>query len=304
MRFQPSSSILVKVAGLITASLFLYFPTSFSGTPVPFSLVADHWIVVPVTINGSGPYDLLLDTGSALTFIDPSLITRLGGKETRRYQLVTATGSKLVPCYRIENFRLGSQHVEYLDVLAHVGPEIQGMQINGILGQDFLTKFNFILDYQSHTITFEVNEEYARNLSGGVYALLDSAQRNLVLIPPQSHESRPSLFSLDSGAKGIVLFGSEFEGLGFDVNSISDLEPLQTVVGRGFVSHGTFRSFRIGDNTLRNLRVQLAPESKLSRHRIENGLLPTSFFQTIYFNNLQKFVAFNPRFENAPRIRE
>ncbi len=304
MCFQPSSSIFVKVAGLITACLFLCVFVSFSGTPVPFRLVAGHWIVVPVTINGSGPYDLVLDTGSALTFIDPSLITRLGGKEARRYQLLTATGSMVVPCFRIENFRLGSQHVDYLDVLAHGGPEIQGIQVKGILGQDFLTKFNFILDYQSQTITFEENEEFAQSLSGGVYILLDSAQRKLVLIPPQSHESRPSLFSLDSGAKGIVLFGSDFKGLGFDMNSVSDPEPLQTVVGRGFVSHGTFRSFKIGGNTLRNLRVQLAPDSKLSMYRIENGLLPTNFFQTIYFNNAQKFVAFNPRFENAPRIKE
>lgn len=301
---QPSSSFFAKVAGLISACLLLYISSSFSVTPVRFNLVAGHWIVVPVTINGSGPYDLVLDTGSAHTFIDPSLITKFGGREARRYQLLTATGSVVVPCYRIEDFRLGSQHVEYLDVLAHAGPTIQGMQVIGILGQDFLTKFNFILDYQSQTITFEENEEYARRLSGGVYALLDSAQRNLVLIPPQSHESRPSLFSLDSGARGIVLFGSEFEGLGFDMNSVSDLEPLQTVLGRGFVGHGTFRSFKIGDTTLQNLRVQLAPESKFSRSRIENGLLPTSFFQTIYFNNVQKFVAFNPRFEKAPRIKE
>jgi predicted aspartyl protease len=304
MCFQPSSSIRVKVTGLITACLFLYTSVSFPGTSVRFNLVAGHWIVVPVTINGSGPFHLVLDTGSALTFIDPSLITRLGGKEARRYQLLTATGSIAVPCYRIENFKLGSQYVEYLDVLARGGPEIQGMQINGILGQDFLTKFNFILDYQSQTITFEENEEYARSLSGEVYALLDSAQRKLVLIPPQSHESRPSLFSLDSGAKGIVLFGSDFKGLGFDMNSVSDPEPLQTVVGRGFVSRGTFRSFKIGDNTLRNLRVQLAPDSKFSRYRIENGLLPTNFFQTIYFNNVQKFVSFNPRFENATRVKE
>jgi predicted aspartyl protease len=292
MCFQPSSSIFVKVAGLITACLFLCVSASFSGTPVPFRLVAGHWIVVPVTINGSGPYDLILDTGSALTFIDPSLITRLGGKEARRYQLVTATGSMLVPCYRIENFRLGSQHVEYLEVLAHGGPEIGGIQVKGILGQDFLTKFNFILDYPSQTINFEENEEYARSLSGGVYTLLNSTQRNLVLIPPQSHESRPSLFSLDSGAKGMVLFGSDFYGLGFELNSVGDPEPLQTVLGRGFVSHGIFRSFRIGDKTLRNLRVQFAPDSGFSMYRVENGLLPTTFF------------AFNPRFENTLRIME
>ena len=152
----------------LSASVYL---SLVSGTPVRFNLVARHWIVVPVTINGSGPYDLVLDTGSALSFIDPSLITRLGGKETRRYQLLTATGSIVVPCYRMEKFRLGSQHVEYLDVLAHGGPEIQGIQVKGILGQDFLTKFNFILDYQSQTITFEENEEYARSLSGGAYTL-------------------------------------------------------------------------------------------------------------------------------------
>ena len=35
-------------------------------------------IIVPVSINGSGPYDLLLDTGSGKTIIDQKLARELG----------------------------------------------------------------------------------------------------------------------------------------------------------------------------------------------------------------------------------
>ena len=99
----------------------------------------------------------------------------------------------VVPCFRIENFRWAASGLSGCS--PHGGTEIQGIQVKGILGQDFLTKFNFILDYQSQTITFEENEEFAQSLSGGMYVLLHSPQRKLVLIPPQSHESHPSLLS-------------------------------------------------------------------------------------------------------------
>jgi len=79
---------------------------------------------------------------------------------------------------------------------------------------------------------------------------------------------------------------------------------LQTVTGRGFVSRGQFRSFKVGETTLMNLPFRLAHIEGPAKVRTESGLLPTAFFQSIYFNNALRFVAFNPRFENLPQARD
>ena len=301
-RLFPSAFFRVTV--VITVCWLLRSTPAPASPPVRFNLIEGHWIVIPVSIKGSGPYDFLLDTGSSKSILEPFLIDELGGKAIGQNRLVTAAGSMLVSSYRLEGFQLGPQRVEYLDVLAHPIPGNRGVQTRGILGQDFLGRFNFILDYKSRTITFEEDQEFSRSLKGGVHNLLDSAQRRMVQIPPQSGESRPSLFVLDSGAEAIVLFGDDFRGLGFDLNSASNVDKVQTVVGRGFVSRGQFRSFKVGGTTLQNLPVRLAQIEEPAKVRTENGLLPTAYFQSIYINNVMRFVAFNPRFENRPQVRD
>jgi len=300
----PFPSAFFRVTVVITVCWLVQSTPAPASPPVRFGLIEGHWIVVPVSIKGSGPYDFVLDTGSSKSILDPLLIDELGGKAIGRNRLVTAAGSMLVSSYRLEDFQLGPQRVEYLDVLAHPVPSNRGVQTRGILGQDFLGRFNFILDYKLRTITFEEDQEFSRSLKGGVYSLLDSAQRRMVQIPPQSGESRPSLFVLDSGAEAIVLFGNDFRGLGFDLDSASNLEQLHTVMGGGFVSRGQFRSFKVGETNLMNLPVRRAHIEEPAKVRTENGLLPTAYFQSIYINNVMRFVAFNPRFENRPQVRD
>jgi hypothetical protein len=44
---------------------------------LPFHLVQRSRIIVPVTINHTGPYDRLVDTGTRFTMVDPSLAAEL-----------------------------------------------------------------------------------------------------------------------------------------------------------------------------------------------------------------------------------
>jgi hypothetical protein len=49
-----------------------------TGMPsVPLHLVNGYQMIVPVSIDHSGPYEFLLDTGSQFTMIDPSLAAEL-----------------------------------------------------------------------------------------------------------------------------------------------------------------------------------------------------------------------------------
>ena len=57
---------------------------------------------------------------------------------------------------------------------------------------------------------------------------------------------------------------------------------------------GRISIFRIGSKSLGSLSVLLTP-ARENEHRWENGLLPTSLFQAIYFNHQSGYVILNPR---------
>jgi len=55
------------------------------------------------------------------------------------------------------------------------------------------------------------------------------------------------------------------------------------------------RGFSVGGAGFSDLPVVLM-ESKTAREvRVEDGLLPTSLFQRVYFNHRKKFVTLNPK---------
>jgi hypothetical protein len=144
-------------------------------------------------------------------------------------------------------------------------------------------------------------QELEKHLSSRIFNTYRYGKRVLVMLPPQSSRSRPSLFVLDSGAQHLVLFGHQQDGLGFDLRFGYQTGNLSSVTGNrtGLTSRIGF--FSIGDTALTNLPVVITPEVPESKwSRAENGLLPTSYFQSIYFNNSKNYVSFNPRFEVDP----
>src|ERR1035437_9782319 len=60
---------------------------------LPFHLINRHQIIVQVSINHSGPYDFLLDTGAQMTHLDTSLAVELRLKKQGE-ALVEGIGSR------------------------------------------------------------------------------------------------------------------------------------------------------------------------------------------------------------------
>src|SRR3954466_1626114 len=52
-------------------------PCPGSVASLPFLLVNHHQIIVAVSVNHSGPFNFLLDSGMQITLIDPSLAAEL-----------------------------------------------------------------------------------------------------------------------------------------------------------------------------------------------------------------------------------
>src|SRR5216683_6633055 len=81
--------------------LVLVLPSSNAKAQVNFRAVRGYLVVVPAYVNGLGPFDFLVDTGTNTTLIDPGLAQQMGGKPVGSQLLRTLTGSETVLRYSL-----------------------------------------------------------------------------------------------------------------------------------------------------------------------------------------------------------
>lgn len=115
-------------------------------------------LMVAAHINGSGPYNLVLDTGATLTCIDEQLARelRLPRKSGAVGVGAGAVGSGRVALVQVDSVRLGTTTVRNMTAcildLSHLRALGAG-GVSGLLGLNFLTEFHVTLDFDKHLLT-------------------------------------------------------------------------------------------------------------------------------------------------------
>lgn len=113
-------------------------------------------LVVPVHVNGAGPYDFVFDTGATITCVDPDIVRRLGLEETPFAPGVGigVGGAERVRVVRLASLRIGAARVE--DVLACVLELEQvrglGLEVHGLVGLNFMKPFRITLDFERRVL--------------------------------------------------------------------------------------------------------------------------------------------------------
>jgi hypothetical protein len=143
-------------------------PTDWSLPPsgrvtIPFRLLNNH-VIVDVKVNGKGPFPFLLDTGGH-AIVTPATLKALGLSSTG---LSTSGGSgeKMVTngYARIDRFDVGGaaltrQTVATLDFSPLA---VEGIQLGGMLGLEFMERFVVRIDYGRRTITIMNPKTFGR----------------------------------------------------------------------------------------------------------------------------------------------
>ncbi|MHA2003099.1 MAG: aspartyl protease family protein [Candidatus Thorarchaeota archaeon] len=134
---------------------------------IPFNYLADtHLIGVPVFINGKGPIDHILDTGSSGNVMTPSVAVELGVSEQLPNSAVEATGCSGGECVGIGGRAVGygtmirsisigsallSDTIMGVMDLAIACPD--GKKIDyGIIGYPFLKDYELVIDYPNQKL--------------------------------------------------------------------------------------------------------------------------------------------------------
>src|SRR6202140_4370527 len=119
---------------------------------------AQPLILLPVQVNGGGPFDFILDTGAGTSLLSSDLAKQLGVKIIGSKEGQSAGGKVSVSLAKVDSLAVGKAKLDDVDVgivdLGQIGKTI-GARIDGDLGHNFLKYFRITIDYRDCEIRFD-----------------------------------------------------------------------------------------------------------------------------------------------------
>jgi predicted aspartyl protease len=259
-------------------ALLLPITVPCAETIVPMRLAGDYAVVEDVYIEGQGPFHFLVDTGFQSTSATETLAQKLGLAADYRVTLVTQAGTRDVPASRLANVTLGEVSAP-AEVLWVDMPAVRRLErrIQGILGQEFLSRFDYLLDYGRRRLVF--NPCDAPAIGTGERIPFERNAGRVVVTAQNS--GRPLKLVLDSGTPELIVFGKP---AGVDVAVVTN-------AGSATGTRMRLRALKIGRRTFFDV-----PAVVFARRPGSNadGLLPARFFDWIYVNHAQQYVVLEP----------
>jgi len=273
---------------------------------VPLHLINRHQMIVEVSVNHSGPYNFLLDTGTEMTMVDPALAAELH-LITQGSAGITGVGFLAsAPFAQLDLLEVGSHAVANQKVLVFDFESFHSVDLHvfrGVLGEDFLGEFDMLIDNALNLLCLDDSSAMASDVKGPHNALMAPARarkgmpapRLLMIAARLSDGTRPVRLVLDSGTNVSFLFytarylplellaRTSLLGGGFDraQRPVSTLPPQDLQIGSLEFPRVSF--FAYADS----------PEG-LSRTSAYDGLLTFGIFRRVFICHAHHFAVFEP----------
>lgn len=155
-------------------------------------------LTVPVTIDGAGPYDFVVDTGAERTVISRELADRLTLAPSRQVNLVSIAGANLVDTAVIPNLKLtaGRSRMSEFDA-----PVLSGAHLGaqGMLGLDSLRSKQVVLDFNKMRMSITESGDESRNDEDEIVVTGKRRLGQLVLVDAEAEGQKISVV-IDTGS--------------------------------------------------------------------------------------------------------
>jgi predicted aspartyl protease len=259
-----------------------------------------YLMIVGVSVNGSGPFDFLVDTGTNTTIVDPQLARELGLKPVGSVSLGSMNKAVRVNQYFLQTLRVGAASVSHLEALSSPLPGLQAIQasIRGVLGMNFLLQFSFLLDYDHQRFeVFPFPEQAVAPEGFRVGAEIHDWRILIPVVSPASPRGGWKL-SLDSAISDLLVFKERVDasGKGTDgCGQASCLMQVATNLSRQNAATVRVRDLGIAEAHLQDVLTVLLPNKLLSTTDPSDGLLPASLFRSVFFDRTNASIVFRPR---------
>jgi hypothetical protein len=256
------------------------------------------YLVVQVSLNGSGPYSFLLDTGSNRTLVRNQLLDRLRIAPGTLVPANMATGVSYLRQTVISSVAVAGLAVHDLAIEGIDDGQISrlGESVEGVLGENFLKHFDLLIDNHAKTLTLDDAADLASSLAGDHLPLSFSGTRDgrstvdrVVLDLKLPSSGQAAHFLIDSGANYALYFPSKPLPQQRRITTGGTLETF----GGSARCRADFVTLAIGKSTLPE--VGLAFCQGMRRNVDVDGLLPTSTFARLFISHAGAYAIANPR---------
>jgi hypothetical protein len=129
-----------------------------NGNPnaVAFRFIKNTSLVsVPVMINNSGPFHFLLDTGASNSILSDRVARLLNIQTIGTGMLHTGGGSVAASLTRLNRLQVGESALKDIEIFSATLPTLQRLEVDGILGADYLRRFKVSIDYEKQVMQIE-----------------------------------------------------------------------------------------------------------------------------------------------------
>jgi len=257
--------------------VLLTTPRLFAGSTTTFTLGPQGGVMVPVMVNGTGPFIMLLDTGATHSAISEHVAAIAGARAVAKSTVISPVGETVRAIVSLDRLVVGPISAD--NVLPSVVPaksfDPEG-RIHGLIGQDVLAWLRYTLDFKRRVVEWHDEAPPRRGI------MLDLAYehgRFLVSLP--QHHTTLRLVP-DSGAGGLVLFNAAGRVSGNIVDTGQTVE-LATANASRQARLVRLRELRFGSRTLRD--VPAVTIERADRRPAEgDGLLPLHLFERVTFD--------------------
>lgn len=241
-----------------------------------FPASAADFLFTAVTINGAGPFHLLVDTGASSTSLSPEAARRAGLAPAYAVRLATLAGETLVPAALASSVAHAQTAVSAVEILIASPGAVRSVdaKADGVLGQSFLSRVPWMIDYASRRF---VTGEAAIALSRPLPEFACERTPDSRLVLPLAIGKAAYRVALDSGASHLVLHcGGECPRL--DASDPS--RRILTNTGAAPAALGRVREVAVGPLALNSAHavVIASPAPASSTH----GVVPASWFSVVF----------------------
>ena len=182
--------------------------------------IQDDLIVVRVLINRTGPYDFLVDTGSQITTIDPVLASDLHLKIEGTAGVSGVRTQSQSAFTLLDLIEVGSHSVQHsLAVIQNIAAlKAADPHIRGILGENFLARFDLLIDNGQQILCLDESRTLAQAVKGEHTPLeqphgprddMPFTRPMIVTVRLTTADLAPVLLRLDSGSNAAVLYAAQ-----------------------------------------------------------------------------------------------
>ena len=299
-------------SGFITVGIFFFHlytaAQTADTTSVPIRMV-DGAPVVQVTLNGKGPYDFLLDTGSNYSAVQRKVLAELSIPLEDQVVIDTATdGSIHERKTTIESMSVGGLTVLRITVCT-LDPRLLSLNrqhIAGVLGESFLKHFDILLDNEKNILVLDRTSRLSESLAGeqipfSRFGIRDGGRtldRIVIELKIPRYRQQALRCLVDSGASSPFLLPERSEASRLQV--LAHPSGLVTLNGDGCIEAGI--PLIVGGSDLRT--TEFFSCRNMTREAADTDcLLPTHLFKKIFVSHANSYLIVNPK-RDARKMQE